>query len=90
MLEVTFPNPKHSISAGFHISILALIELHAALLACVGVGKPDWVAVPVISVKLDDKPRFGNESIDAELAANQELALVRDAQTVEKRIPSPL
>lgn len=84
------PNTHNLIATSLHIGILRGIQPHALSLARIRLRKQIRVAMPVITVELDNKPYIGHESVNAELATDDVLWKVDNAQAVEQPIADPL
>ncbi len=82
-LEITFPYPQHAIAARLHVGVLRLVEGDAAGLAMVKRGEFGGVAMPVVTIELNDKIDRGDKGIYTKLVTNQELAFIRHVKRIE-------
>lgn len=89
-MQVAFPDPDNTITTGAHIRILRGVEAHTAALACVRLWKLLRMPMPVIAIKLHDQPMLRQKGVNAELAANNVLWQIDQAQIVEQLIADSL
>ncbi len=68
------------------VGILRLIDAHSPSLSLIRVGIPGRVAVPVVTIELDNDSFDRKESIDAELARHHCLTLIGTTEAVKGSI----
>lgn len=84
--QIAFPNSDNGIAAFSQISVLRCVESFPFLLAVGKRLKSFLVAVPVVSVKLNDDLLILNHGIDTELVEQQGLSIVRGIEVVKQGI----
>lgn len=84
LTDVAFPETKHGVAAFGEVGILGYVNCHSSALAIVWVGEPVWVAMPVITIELDDQIARRNERINTKLSADHELTFIRNADGVKQ------
>lgn len=87
LANVRLPKTQNVIAALGEVGILGSVDVDAPRLPLVQFGELGRVAVPVVTVKLNDKVVRRNESIDAELVRNHKLAFKRDSSALKNAIP---
>lgn len=87
-LHVGFPYPDDGVAGFRKISVLTAINGHTPALPTVWIGKPFWMAMPVVAVELDNKAEGRDMCVNAEFVEEKRLLVVLDADGVEDCVSS--
>jgi hypothetical protein len=90
LFQVDFPEAQHVVTAGIHVCVLRAVEADPPALPRVRHRETHGVAMPIVSIELDDQPVCRQEGVNDELAANSMLREVEEAQRVEQCVADPL
>lgn len=90
LLEFALPYSDDLIATGRHVSILGAVKGYASTLPFIRYGESDRVAMPVITIKLDDDIERRYEGVNTKLVTDKILAFIRHTDLIKQSISCTL